>query len=238
MRKKYYRYSLREGVHTYPTRAWTFFSTFGRSTAVAISVLVLIFFSFGLQSVFTINKSKLAGNSSVPGENYQICGADASTYLTSPWTYHAVANGSTQTYTVAQYEALTGYGTTLPPLPSYISGETSATEAAEILGPGADLSSLSNPESPIIYFFEGGAYGELAAAATNGDEYIGGSNGSYGEPLFSNAGSSGGIGDWNASFDSPAALATIAGGSALPVGTTTFTLTDSRLPIVPGEILI
>ncbi len=179
---------------------------------------------------------KDTGGGTVPGESFQICGANASTYLTSPWTYHALASG-TADYTVAQYMAIGGYGTTLPPLPGYISGETSSTQAAEIVAPGAAVDNLNTPESPIIYFFEGGAYGELGTAAVNGDEYIGGSNGSFGEPAFSNGGNQGGIGDWNASYDNPSALATIAGGSALPVGTTTFTLTASRLPIVAGEIL-
>src|SRR5580700_7401972 len=57
----------------------------------------------------------------VPGENYQVC-AEQSKYLTSPWTYDALKSGS-RSYTVAQYEALPGYGTKLPPLPSYIASE-------------------------------------------------------------------------------------------------------------------
>src|ERR1700688_976006 len=48
----------------------------------------------------------------VPGENYQICN-EKPKYLTSPWTYDALASGS-RSYTVAQYEALPGYGTKLP----------------------------------------------------------------------------------------------------------------------------
>src|SRR5580692_6146384 len=74
---------------------------------------------------------------SVPGQNYEVCPsydaadkkyatagseyytAASEKYLKSPWTYHALASG-TRSYTVAQYKALPGYATALPPLPSYI----------------------------------------------------------------------------------------------------------------------
>ena len=71
----------------------------------------------------------------VPGQNYQICDEQAQ-YLTSPWTYHALASGS-RSYTVSQYKALPGYGKALPPLPSYIANESPATEAAVIYAPGS-----------------------------------------------------------------------------------------------------
>src|SRR5262245_21716531 len=72
------------------------------------------------------------------GKDYQVCTDPLARakYLTSPWTYHALASGR-QTYTVAQYQALPGYGTTLPPLPSYIADLPPTTEAAVIFAPGA-----------------------------------------------------------------------------------------------------
>jgi hypothetical protein len=77
----------------------------------------------------------------VPGESYQICAEPR--YLTSPWTYHALAAGS-RSYTVAQYESLAGYGTTLPPLPAYIAREMPDTEAAVIYAPGSDRPPVSD----------------------------------------------------------------------------------------------
>src|SRR4051812_15529966 len=59
-------------------------------------------------------------STAVNGMNYMICDNPGAN-LTSPWTYHALASGA-QSYTVSQYQALPGYGTTLPPLPAYISG--------------------------------------------------------------------------------------------------------------------
>ena len=97
--------------------------------------------------------------SQVPGENYQVCSGQRH-YLTSPWTYHALGSGS-RSYTVSQYKALPGYGTTLPPLPSYIAGESSTTEAAVIYAPGSSVSppAYAFPETPLLHFFEGGATG-------------------------------------------------------------------------------
>ena len=94
--------------------------------------------------------------SGVPGRNYQICN-EQSQYLTSPWTYHALASGS-RNYTVSQYKALPGYGKTLPPLPSYIASESSATQAAVIYAPGSSVNqpAYDFPETPLLYFFEGG----------------------------------------------------------------------------------
>jgi hypothetical protein len=134
----------------------------------------------------------------VPGENYQIC-EEQSRYLTSPWTYDALKSGS-QSYTVAQYEALPGYGKTLPPLPSYIADESPATEAAVIYAPGSAIKSPSYnfPNSPIIQFFEGGAYNGLDLESVTGDEFIGGSTARYPEPAFNDGGAAGGI---NASND-------------------------------------
>ena len=131
--------------------------------------------------------------SRVPGQNYQICN-EQSQYLTSPWTYHALASGS-RSYTVSQYKALPGYGKTLPPLPSYIANESSATEAAVIYAPGSSVSqpAYDFPETPLLYFFEGGAYGEIGFQTVPGDQFIGGSTSGYREPTFNDGGAAAGI---------------------------------------------
>ena len=97
--------------------------------------------------------------SQVPGQKYQICN-EPSPYLTSPWTYHALASGS-RSYTVSQYEALPGYGRTLPPLPAYIAREGPATQAAVIYAPGSPVNqpAYAFPQTPLLYFFEGGGAG-------------------------------------------------------------------------------
>lgn len=168
---------------------------------------------------------------SVPGQSYQICGADSATYLTSPWTYHALASGS-QSYTVAQYEALPGYGTTLPPLPSYISGQPSTTEAAVIYAPGAavNIPAYDNPETPVIHFFEGGAYGLLAEDSVSGDEFIGGSASGFPEPTFNSANGAGGINAQNGSFYYSGGTSTLAASAS--AGATTITTTAT----IPGYI--
>ncbi len=113
------------------------------------------------------------GTTAVLGETYQICAKPR--YLTSPWKYHALASGS-KSYTVAQYKSLSGYGTTLPPLPGYIAAEGAATEAAIIYAPGssANVPAYARPETPVLQFFEGGAYGEISMQSVSGDEFIGG----------------------------------------------------------------
>ncbi len=134
------------------------------------------------------------------GRDYQIC-TDPQTraqYLTSPWTYHALASGS-QTYTVAQYQALPGYGTTLPPLPSYIADQPSTTDAAIIFAPGASTSvpAYELPLSPLLFFFEGGAYGAIDFQSAPGDLFVGGAAPGYPEPVFSG----GRISDQNDTWD-------------------------------------
>ena len=138
--------------------------------------------------------------SQVPGQNYQICD-EQSQYLTSPWTYYALASGS-RSYTVSQYEALPGYGRTLPPLPSYIANESSATEAAVIYAPGSSVNQpgYAFPETPLLYFFEGGAYGEIGFQAVSGDQFIGGSTSGHREPTFNDGGAAAGITAENANY--------------------------------------
>jgi hypothetical protein len=155
------------------------------------------------------------------GENYQVCDEQAK-YLTSPWTYDALAAGS-QHYSVAQYEALPGYGKTLPPLPSYIAGESPATEAAVIYAPGsaAVQPAYDFPQTPLLYFFEGGAYGQIAFQTVAGDQFIGGSASGYREPAFNDAGTASGIDGENATYQFSGGASTLA--SSAPVGATTVT---------------
>jgi hypothetical protein len=166
------------------------------------------------------------GASHVVGQDYLICDQPAK-YLTSPWTYHALASGS-RNYTVAQYKALPGYGKTLPPLPSYIAGQSPATQAAVIFAPGSNVKqpAYSFPETPLLYFFEGGAYGELALEAVPGDQFIGGSSPGHPEPAFDNGGVAAGINGQNDTYDFSGGGSTLA--SAAPAGTTTIT---TRSPI-------
>jgi hypothetical protein len=123
------------------------------------------------------------------GRDYQICTDPQARaqYLTSPWTYHALASGS-HSYTVAEYKALAGYGTTLPPLPSSIADQPSTTTAAWIFAPGAtpSLAAYELPLSPVLFFFEGGSYGKIDFQVAPGDVFIGGSAQGYPEPTFTN----------------------------------------------------
>jgi hypothetical protein len=167
----------------------------------------------------------------VPGENYQVC-AEQSKYLTSPWTYDALKSGS-RSYTVAQYEALPGYGTKLPPLPSYIASEPSTTEATVIFAPGsADIrkAAYTFPNTPILYFFEGGSYGELALQSMSGDEFIGGTAPGHPEPIFNDGGAAGGIDAYNATNGYSG------GGSTLSASVNAGATTVTTATAIPGYI--
>jgi len=157
----------------------------------------------------------------VPGQDYQICN-EQSQYLTSPWTYDALASGS-RSYTVSQYKALPGYGTTLPPLPSYIASESSATQAAVIYAPGSPVNqpAYDFPETPLLYFFEGGAYGEIEFQTVPGDEFIGGSASGHREPTFNDGGAAAGIDAENATYGFSGGASTLA--APAPTGATTIT---------------
>jgi hypothetical protein len=172
--------------------------------------------------------SQYAPATPVPGQNYELC--DTKTpYLTSPWTYDVLASGS-QGYTVVQYEALPGYGTTLPPLPAYIAGEPPATEAAIIYAPGANVNiqAYELPETPILSFFEGGSYPGtgtgpgISEQSVSGDEFIGGQTPGWPEPKFNDDGYAGGISDTNSTYSfsgGTTALASSAPAGALSVTT-------------------
>ena len=148
--------------------------------------------------------------SQVPGASYQVCDQQAK-YLTSPWTYHALTSGS-EGYTVSQYEALPGYGKTLPPLPAYIAGESTATEAAVVYAPGSSVAqpAYAFPETPLLYFFEGGTYGEIAFQTVPGDQFVGGSASGYPEPAFDDGGQAAGIDAENGTYEFSGGASTLA----------------------------
>jgi hypothetical protein len=162
--------------------------------------------------------------SQAPGKNYQICD-DQARFLTSPWTYHALSSGS-HSYTVSQYEALPGYGKTLPPLPSYIASENPATEAAVIYAPGSNAAPAAYdfPETPLLYFFEAGAYGEINFATVPGDQFIGGSSSDNREPTFNDSGRAAGISAQNGTYDFSGGASTLA--TSAPAGSTVITTTS------------
>jgi hypothetical protein len=207
-----------------------------RSVAAAIVVLVLALIGVtvwrltapGSRAEIASQPAEVAAQPTdyhVPGENYQVCN-EKPKYLTSPWTYDALASGS-RSYTVAQYEALQGDGKKLPPLPSYISRQPSTTEAAVIFAPGSTQISAppyTFPESPILYFFEGGSYGELNLQSVSGDEFIGGAAAGHPEPAFNDGGDAGGINNADDSYNysgGAGALSASAKVGATKVGTIT-----------------
>jgi hypothetical protein len=159
---------------------------------------------------YNTHTSESTKSTSVPGEKYEVC-SDSAQYLTSPWTYHALAKGSAS-YTVAQYTALAGYGKTLPSLPGYIAGEGPQAKAAIIYAPGADVSlpAYQFPETPILQFFEGGSYPVIDLRAVTGDQFIGGSAPGYPEPAFNDGGQAAGISAQNDTFDFTGGTSTLA----------------------------
>lgn len=154
------------------------------------------------------------------GRSFQICTDPVARaqHLSSPWTYHALAAGS-QRYTVAQYLALADYGKSLPPLPSYIADQDPSTDAAIIFAPGASTQAPAYefPLSPLLYFFEGGAYGAIGFQSVPGDLFIGGSAPGFPEPTFTG----GGISEQNGHWDFSGGGSTLA--SPAPAGATTIT---------------
>lgn len=202
----------------------------GRYNKVIGGAFVLLFAAIATKLIFFSHAATFTPPT-VPGQSYQICSANGSQYLTSPWTYNALSSGS-QSYTVSQYEALPGYGTTLPPLPSYISSEPSTTTAAFIYAPGASAGgpAYDYPLSPVLQFFEGGAYpGGISFQTAPGDEFIGGSTTGNPDPQFTG----GSILTQNDSYDFNG------GGSTLAVsasaGSTTVT-TNSAIGGYIGQV--
>lgn len=225
--RSYSPHPLYERFRVRVTRAWHMTRMARKLTALGILLIAAALVAFGVQLSVSapqvpspaepVNGVSFA---SVAGENYQICPSYNSNgtqeytpaavrYLTSPWTYHApldtsspsYSNGS-QSFTVAQYKGLPGYGSKLPPLPSYIADENATTEAVVIFAPGAPVvrPSYLYPDSPLIYFFEGGSYGELDLQSVSGDEFIGGSAPGYPEAKFDDGGKGGGLDNANDHF--------------------------------------
>lgn len=157
---------------------------------------------------------------SVAGEDYQICGEPG--YLTSSWTYHALKKGS-RSYTVAQYEHLGGYGSSLPLLPAYIADERPKTEAAVVFAPGSSAvaQAYKFPLSPVLYFFEGGSYGAIGLQSAPGDLFVGGSAPGFGEPVFTGGG---GISAQNNTWDFSGGSSRLAVG--VPVGSNVISTTS------------
>jgi len=213
----------------YPSRAWAATQSVHRAAAAVVVAVVVA--SLGMQIPFGGNfgSPRNVSYTSVPGQSYMIC--DDQSQLTSPYTYNALASGS-QEYTVAEYEALSGYGTTLPSLPSYIASEPSTTAAAVIFAPGStvDNPQYDYPETPLLYFFEGGAYTNLGLSAVSGDEFIGGSATGYPEPTFDDGGNAGGINAQNGTYDFSGGSSTLA--ATANSGDTVITTTTA----IPGYI--
>jgi hypothetical protein len=108
-------------------------------------------------------------------------------------------------------------------LPSYIASEGSAVQAAVIYAPGSSVSqpAYNFPETPLLYFFEGGAYGPIGFQTVPGDQFIGGSGAGHGEPTFNDGGTAAGIDAQNATYDFSGGSSTLA--SAAPAGAKTLT---------------
>ena len=121
----------------------------------------------------------------------------------------------------------------LPPLPSYIASEPSTTVAAVIFAPGSSHISApayNFPGTPILYFFEGGSYGELALQSVSGDEFIGGAAAGYSEPAFNDGGAAGGIDAGNDTYGYSGGSSTLS--KSANVGATTVTTATA----IPGYI--
>ncbi len=222
-----YRYSLRSGLKVKVSPVRAIFHGFNKPTAAIVIVIVLV--SLGFYVPFDKNKAALTAYS-VAGQNYEICN-DTAEYLTSPWTYDGLSSGN-QSYTVAEYEALSGYSTTLPPLPAYISAEGPSATAAEIYAPGSDVNvpAYNLPSTPVVFFFEGGAYSQIGFDSLSGDEFIGGSANGYPEPEFDDGGNAGGIDQQNGTHAFSGGQSTLASG--VGIGATTVTTTSP----IPGYL--
>ena len=113
-------------------------------------------------------------------------------------------------------------------MPSYIASESPATEAAVNYAPGTSVNqpAYDFPETPVLYFFEGGAYGEISFQTVPGDQFIGGSPSGYREPTFNDGGVPAGIAAQNATYEFSGGGSTLA--SSAPTGAKTIT---TRSPI-------
>ncbi len=189
---------------------------------VTATVLSMVLVACGAPNYGVVYRPTSYG---VPGQSYLICNQPSQ--LTSPWTYDALASGS-QSYTAAQYEALSGYGTTLPPLPSYLATAATNEQVATIYAPGQtiNLSSYHHPGGPELFFLEGGAYTGLLAETIAGDQFIGGRAPGYLEPVINDNLNSGyGIDPTQSSYSYNGGSYTLASSAA--VGATSITLSST-----------
>jgi hypothetical protein len=176
-----------------------------KSSRAVSGIFAALFAAAAVSLLFPTHAATVA----VPGQSYNICDL-TSQYLTSPWTYNALASGS-QDYTVTQYQALPGYGTTLPPLPPWIAAQGAGVVAATIFAPGATVSvpAYGRPSTPTLFFFEGGSYGQIGFQTISGDQFIGGSAAGFPEPKFDNGGGAAGIDAGNDSHGYTGARSTV-----------------------------
>ena len=81
-----------------------------------------------------------------------------------------------------------------------------------ISAPGSSVNqpAYDFPETPLLYFFEGGAYGEISFQTVPGDQFIGGSTSGYREPTFNDGGTAAGIDAQNATYDFSGGASTLA----------------------------
>ena len=87
-----------------------------------------------------------------------------------------------------------------------------------IYAPGSSVSqpAYAFPETPLLYFLEGGAYGEIDFQTVPGDQFIGGSTSGYREPTFNDGGAAAGISAQNATYDFSGGASILA--SSAPTG--------------------
>ena len=97
-----------------------------------------------------------------------------------------------------------------------------------IYAPGSSVSrpAYDLPQTPLLQFFEGGAYGAIAFQAVSGDQFIGGSTSGYPEPTFNDNGAPAGVSAQNDTYDFSGGAGTLA--SAAPAGAETI---KTRSPI-------
>jgi hypothetical protein len=168
--------------------------------------------------------TSIAINSATPSENFPI---GSTVTLTAAY------------YTISGYEALSGYGSTLPALPSYISSQPSptATWGALMFSSAATFNGLSNyfyPDTPLVEFFLGGTYSSpVGIPLLAGDQLYGGYTSGTPEPLFPDSGNLGAQSDYDASTSGAGTL----GSSAAQGATTITTAASTPLPVVPWEWL-
>jgi hypothetical protein len=108
-------------------------------------------------------------------------------------------------------------------LPPYIASASPATKAAVIYAPGSSVNqpSYAFPETPLLHFFEGGAYGPIGFEAVPGDQFIGGSAPGHREPTFDDHGAASGISAQNDTYDFSGGASTLA--TSAPAGAGTIT---------------